>query len=301
MSRRVIILDTETTGLDKKKDRIVELAMLEKSENGQDLRFFHEYFKPGRKKLSEEVRKLLGFDESFLKDKPEIAGYLEQVGSWLAGSVVVAHNARFDMNMLEAEFERANLPFPANVEVVDTLEVARRTLLLPNHKLDTLCDVFNVDRSGRVYHGALLDCELLWEVYGPLLARAQQELLQVESLMQASFAPDRGGDFSALAIDYLQAHRLLGYFERIKTDRAAKIREVLGEQSGLEEDGFFAALTDSKTTDWKKIVQSQLPDFDTTPFQRTGESKLTVKFSKETVDAEAALTETDTDQLLKAA
>lgn len=301
MSKRIIILDTETTGLDKKKDRIVELAMLEKSEAGQDVRTFHQYFKPGRKKLSAEVQKLLGFDESFLKDKPEIAGSLEEVSAWLTGAIVVAHNARFDMNMLEAEFERAKLPFPENVEVVDTLEIARRTLVLPNHKLDTLCDLFKVDRSGRIYHGALLDCELLWEVYGPLCTRAQQERLQIEALMRACSAGFAGEGFADLATDYLQAHRLLGYFEHIKSDRAAQLREVMGDLSQIEQGGLMASLTESKTTDWKKIVQTHLPDFDTTPYQRSGERKLTVKFSKETEDETADFSAADTDQLPKAA
>ncbi len=292
--KKIVVLDTETTGLDPKKDRIVELAILYKEESGKDLGYFHQYFNP-RKKLRQVIVDLIGVDDAFLKTKPLIGGYLDEIESALQGSTLIAHNASFDVRMLQAEFARHDRVFPQDVEVVDTLEIARRTLVLPSHKLDRLCDLFDVDRSGRIFHGALLDCELLWEVYKPLIALARAEAEKVDHLLgfEGRSCPDSPQD---LAWQYLEAHRLSAHFERVKESRADALRRLLGESESMSADEFEIELKAITTTNWKGIVQAQLPGFDTKPFEKEGEGRLSVKFSKPAVETEAPSTDNEPPQ-----
>lgn len=166
MSIRQLILDTETTGLYAKSgDRLVEFAaveMIDRRITGSNL---HIYINPERD-MPEEAARVHGLTEEFLADKPTFAQVGHKIADYLKGAELIIHNAPFDVGFLNMEFARLGLPEIADLafEVTDTLVMARQRFTGKN-SLDALCDRFKIDRSKRTSHGALIDCELLAEVY----------------------------------------------------------------------------------------------------------------------------------------
>ena len=174
---REIILDTETTGLDPSRgDRIVEIGCLELVNRLPSGETFHVYINPERT-MSPEAEAVHGISDAFLADKPKFAdiveGFLEFVGS----DPLVIHNAAFDMKFLNAELGHVGRgPLETN-PVIDTLALARKRFPGAPASLDALCRRFGVDNSGRVHHGALLDSELLADVYLELSGGRQPGLV----------------------------------------------------------------------------------------------------------------------------
>ncbi|MBR5130477.1 MAG: DNA polymerase III subunit epsilon [Alphaproteobacteria bacterium] len=167
---REIVLDTETTGLDPfNGDKIVEIGCVELENHLPTGRTYHQYINPMRS-MSEEVIAVHGLTEEFLSDKPtfkEIADdFLAFVGE---DAKLVIHNAAFDMKFLNAELSFADKPQLSYDRVVDTLIIARKKFPGSRVNLDELCKRFGVDNTSRTLHGALLDSELLAEVYLELL------------------------------------------------------------------------------------------------------------------------------------
>jgi DNA polymerase-3 subunit epsilon len=160
---REIILDTETTGLDRKVDRIVEIGCVEVVDMMPTGSTFHKYINPTHP-VHREAFKVHGLSNEFLKTKPTFRRTVNQFLRFIEGATLVAHNASFDIGMLNAELERLDLPALEN-EVVDTLTLAREKHPGSRHTLDALCKRYDVDISRRLKHGALLDAELLSEVY----------------------------------------------------------------------------------------------------------------------------------------
>lgn len=164
---RHIIIDTETTGFTK--NRLIEVAALEFDPlTGELGRSFHAYIKPEGESVEHGAFKVHGLSTAFLANKPlfrQVAGQLRQ---FLAGATLYAHNAPFDTRVLNNEFSLVGLPEMGTFShaVCCTMSLAKK-LKLPvvNNKLDTLCDHFQVDRTARVAHGALIDCQLLAQVY----------------------------------------------------------------------------------------------------------------------------------------
>jgi DNA polymerase-3 subunit epsilon len=160
---REIILDTETTGLDRKVDRIVEIGAVEIVDLMPTGRTYHEYVNPLRP-VHKGAYRVHGLSDVFLSTKPTFKrihnGFLDFIGD----ARLVAHNASFDIGMLNEELDRLDLPALAN-EVVDTLALAREKHPRRKHTLDALCSLYNINDSRRTLHGALLDSELLSEVY----------------------------------------------------------------------------------------------------------------------------------------
>lgn len=177
MSRQ-IVLDTETTGLSAEGgDRIIELGcveLLNRKLTGNNL---HLYFNPGRDS-HEDALKVHGISNEFLKDKPKFADVAPQILDYLQGAEIIIHNAAFDIGFLDKELERLGKPvFTSFVsEVTDTLAMAKQLYPGKRNSLDALCDRLGVDNSGRTLHGALLDAELLADVYINL-TRGQEALL----------------------------------------------------------------------------------------------------------------------------
>lgn len=174
---REIILDTETTGLDPSRgDRIVEIGCLELVNRLPSGETFHVYINPERT-MSPEAEAVHGISDAFLADKPKFAdvveGFLEFVGS----DPLVIHNAAFDMKFLNAELGHVGrAPLETN-PVIDTLAMARKRFPGAPASLDALCRRFGVDNSGRLHHGALLDSELLADVYLELSGGRQPGLV----------------------------------------------------------------------------------------------------------------------------
>ena len=170
---REIVFDTETTGLDPRDGhRIVEFAGIEMVERVPTGRFIHLYFNPMRS-VPAEVEAIHGLSDDFLSDKPVFAVKARELIAFLEDSILVAHNAPFDMRFLNSELARAGLDEIDGARVVDTLELARKRFPGAKHSLDALCLRFGIDRSARVKHGALIDSELLAEVYVELTGGRQ--------------------------------------------------------------------------------------------------------------------------------
>ena len=180
MSRQ-IVLDTETTGLSAEGgDRIIEICCVElvaRKLTGNNL---HLYFNPGRDS-HEDALKVHGITNEFLKDKPKFADMAPQILEYLQGAEIIIHNAAFDVGFLNKELELTGRPpFKTYVEsVTDTLAMAKEMFPGKRNSLDALCDRLEVDNSGRTLHGALLDAELLADVYINL-TRGQDALLMAD-------------------------------------------------------------------------------------------------------------------------
>lgn len=169
MSNRQIILDTETTGLyPEGGDRLVEFAGLEMINRQMTDKNLHLYVHPERD-MPEEAAKVHGLTIEVLEEKnaPPFAEVGRQIADFLRGAELIIHNARFDVGFLNMEFKRMGLPSIEDLgcKVTDTLAMAREMFPGQKASLDALCNRFSVDRSKRVLHGALIDCELLGEVY----------------------------------------------------------------------------------------------------------------------------------------
>ena len=186
MSRQ-IVLDTETTGLSAEGgDRIIELGcveLLNRKLTGNNL---HLYFNPGRDS-HEDALKVHGITNEFLKDKPKFADMAPQILEYLQGAEIIIHNAAFDVGFLNKELELTGRPpFKTYVEsVTDTLAMAKEMFPGKRNSLDALCDRLEVDNSGRTLHGALLDAELLADVYINL-TRGQDALLMADEHQESA-------------------------------------------------------------------------------------------------------------------
>ncbi|MGR2662693.1 MULTISPECIES: DNA polymerase III subunit epsilon [Chromobacterium] len=175
---RQIILDTETTGLEHAQGhRIIEFAGLEMINRKLTGKHLHLYIHPERD-IDPDAQRVHGISLEFLEGKPKFREVAEEVADFLRDAELIIHNAPFDVGFLNAEFERVGLPSIKNLcaNVVDTLREARDLFPGKRNSLDALCDRFEIDRSNRTLHGALVDCELLSEVY-LWMTRGQESLV----------------------------------------------------------------------------------------------------------------------------
>lgn len=210
MSRQ-IVLDTETTGLSAEGgDRIIELGcveLLNRKLTGNNL---HLYFNPGRDS-HEDALKVHGISNEFLKDKPKFADVAPQILDYLQGAEIIIHNAAFDVGFLNKELElTGRAPFSTYVaSITDTLAMAKEMYPGKRNSLDALCDRLGVDNSGRTLHGALLDAELLADVYINL-TRGQDALLIVDDAQEGAEGAEGGAsaqvDLSRFTLQVITAN-----------------------------------------------------------------------------------------------
>ncbi|WP_370931448.1 DNA polymerase III subunit epsilon [Bartonella sp. DGB1] len=173
MLRRDIIFDTETTGLSPKEDRIIEIGAIELINFNVTGKEFHYYLNPQGVKVNINAYKVHGISDDFLLDKPKFHDIIEEFLLFIEGAHLVAHNATFDMNFLNAELQRIKRPIIDNTRVIDTLDLARKQFPNSANNLDALCKRFMINNSHRVKHGALLDSEILAEIYVELMGGKQ--------------------------------------------------------------------------------------------------------------------------------
>ncbi len=174
---REIVFDTETTGLDPLQgDRLVEIGCIELLNRFPTGKTFHFYFNPERD-MPEGAFRVHGLSIDFLKDKPLFAEKADELIAFIGDAQLVAHNAMFDLGFLNAELERAGRAGLSRERIVDTLLLARRKHPGSSNRLDDLCVRYAVDNSRRTKHGALLDAELLAEVYVELIGARQASLV----------------------------------------------------------------------------------------------------------------------------
>jgi DNA polymerase-3 subunit epsilon len=170
---REIVFDTETTGLNPGGgDRMVEIGCVEMFNRVETGRHFHAYFNPERV-MPSDAEAVHGLTSIFLSDKPLFSEKVEELLDFLEDSPLVAHNAGFDFGFLNFELERCGRPTVAMSRMRDTLQLARTKHPGAKHSLDALCVRFGIDRSHRVKHGALLDAQLLAQVYVELTGGRQ--------------------------------------------------------------------------------------------------------------------------------
>lgn len=178
---RKVLLDTETTGLDYMSDRIFEIACVEMLEYEVTGNIFHYYLNP-QKRLSEESISITNMSDDYLANKPLFKDIVHEFLEFIEGAIIVAHNANFDVQMINAELRRCGLDKLKNT-VIDTLEIARKTYPGGHNSLDNLCKKFKVNQY-RNYHGALKDAQdlsgvyyYLMNAYGIKNTNIQQDLL----------------------------------------------------------------------------------------------------------------------------
>jgi DNA polymerase-3 subunit epsilon len=172
---REIVLDTETTGLDPLAGhRVVEVGCIELENTVATGRTFHGYFNP-EMPMPAGAQDVHGLSDAFLADKPRFAERVEEFLEFIGDAQLVIHNAQFDIGFLNAELDRVGKPKLVNA-YIDTVSMARKKFPGQRVSLDALCDRFGVDNSSRTKHGALLDSELLAEVYLELTGGRQRVL-----------------------------------------------------------------------------------------------------------------------------
>jgi DNA polymerase-3 subunit epsilon len=173
---REIVLDTETTGLDPKSgDRVVEIGCIELLNYIPSGQVWHEYLNPDRD-MPQAAFEVHGLSTEFLSAMPRFSDLAEDFLKFIDGDRLIIHNASFDIGFLNAELDRLSHPQITMDRVIDTLALARRKHPGASNSLDALCKRYQIDNAARTKHGALLDSELLAEVYIELTGRRQADL-----------------------------------------------------------------------------------------------------------------------------
>ncbi|NVK33580.1 MAG: DNA polymerase III subunit epsilon [Rhodobacteraceae bacterium] len=173
---REISFDTETTGLNPRTgDRLVEIGGVELINHVPTGKSYHVYINPERD-MPEEAFRVHGLSAEFLADKPKFVDVADEFLEFVGDATLVIHNAAFDMGFINFELERVGRAKISNDQVLDTLEIARRKHPSGPNSLDALCSRYGIDNSRRIKHGALLDAEILAEVYLELIGGKQRAL-----------------------------------------------------------------------------------------------------------------------------
>ena len=171
-----VILDTETTGLSTtSKHKIVEIGCVELNNQIPTNKIFHTYLNPQRP-VSEDALKVHGYSDKFLSDKKVFSEIVEEFLNFIEGKKLIIHNAPFDLSFLDYELKLVNKKTINRKNVIDTLELARSKYPGAQNSLDALCKRFKIDNSKREKHSALVDCQLLKEVYINLLDQKEPKL-----------------------------------------------------------------------------------------------------------------------------
>jgi DNA polymerase-3 subunit epsilon len=183
---REIVLDTETTGLDPYQgDRLIEIGCIELVNRFPSGKVFHAYLNPQRE-VPAAAFAVHGLSNEFLKDKPFFSEVCDDLIAFIGDAPLVAHNAMFDLGFLNAELERCGKTLVPRERLVDTLLLARRRHPAGPNGLDALCARYGIDNSHRTKHGALLDAELLADVYVELIGGRQASLVLVDAAQAAA-------------------------------------------------------------------------------------------------------------------
>ncbi len=226
---REIVLDTETTGFDAKgSDRIVEIGCVELYNHIATGETYHVYINPERD-MPQEAFEVHGLSTEFLAEKPLFSEFADSFLDFIQDSMLIIHNAPFDVGFLNAELKRVGKPLITNDRVLDTLALARRKHPGAQNSLDALCKRYKIDNSAREKHGALLDSEILALVYSELIGGHQAKL-----------ELDSGAKKSAGRVKHVKA-----------SPRQKPLEKRLSQEEKQLHDEFVETLGDSAL--WKKL------------------------------------------------
>ena len=219
---REIIFDTETTGLDAREDRIIEIGGVELVNRFPTGRTYHVYINPEGRSVHPDALAVHGISDERLAGEKPFSSIADEFLAFIDGADLIAHNADFDMGFINAEFARLGHPPVSAERVVDTLALARRRHPMGPNSLDALCRRYGINNSHRTFHGALLDSELLAEVYIQLIGGRQATLI-----LEAG--SDRGSASAAVEIEVAVAVRPAPLPPRLtEEEREAHARLVAG-------------------------------------------------------------------------
>ena len=209
-----VFLDTETTGLSfKEGHKIVEIACVETKELIPTGKIFHKLINPKRD-IPDEAFKVHGFSKTFLSDKETFDGIADDFLKFIEGKKIIIHNAPFDLGFLNGELGLVKKKLIDSKLVIDSLEVARNKYPGLSNSLDALCKRFNVDFSKRVKHNALLDCELLREVYINLLDAKEPKFNLSSSYIDQSKTDEKNYNKDILTISDIEKKLHLEFIKK---------------------------------------------------------------------------------------
>ncbi len=266
---RTVAVDTETTGIGPEFHRLLEIAALEfNPDNGEIAAPYHVVVDPQRD-VPEEAVAVHGWSNEKLVGKPLFADVADDFLNFCEGAHVVIHNAPFDVGFLDTELERAGKRKLSEValSVTDTLRVSRTWVRAPKHNLDALCDRFGVDKTKRVLHGALVDCELLAAVYPHLMAAARR----MEELLNQILPRNMGAPLPDTLEEAVLMHLIFEDIKKsIEREQKRYTEQVRGLVQGLpqEGEGWDVSFQNRSTTDWAKIQKKFLDGVDLKPFMK---------------------------------
>jgi len=232
---REIVFDTETTGLDSRLDRVIEIGGIELVNRFPTGRVFHHYIEPQGREIHPDAAAVHGITNADLAGKPVFREIADEFAAFIDGAKLVAHNANFDIGFINAEFGRLGLSPIGSDRVVDTLALARRKHPMGPNSLDALCRRYGIDNSHRTRHGALLDSELLAEVYIELIG-GRQAALGLEVVEQTTRVGISG---TTVSVEIMQRARLLP--PRLSEEEKAAHAEMVRQ---LGAAAIWAAATD---------------------------------------------------------
>jgi DNA polymerase-3 subunit epsilon len=225
MASRQIVLDTETTGLNARMgDRVIEIGCIELLSRSVTERHFHSYVNPERE-IDEGATKVHGLTLEFLADKPKFADVAREFVDYISGAELIIHNAAFDVSFLDSELALAALkPISAYCNTVtDTLRMARDLHPGKRNSLDALCERYQIDNSARTLHGALLDAELLAEVYLSMTRGQETLMMDVGQPARTSADLDLGEAVIELIVLSATEEELAAHQRQLEDiDKAAK-------------------------------------------------------------------------------
>lgn len=224
---REIVFDTETTGLDNTIDRVIEIGGVELWNHIPTGKTYHQFIRPAGRKVDPAAFDVHGISNEFLVDKPLFEEIADDFLAFFSDAKLIAHNANFDIGFLNAELRRLGQPPIEPSLVIDTLAMARRKFPMAPASLDALCSRFSIDTSKREKHGALLDSELLADVYIELIGGRQSSLGLTVAADDAYDSSDAAGNLTVAARPKPLSSRL-SEDERM---RHAAFVESLGEDA----------------------------------------------------------------------
>ena len=188
---REIIFDIETTGLDNREDRVIEIGAVEMINRFPTGKTFHKYINPQGRQVHPDAQEVHGISNTDLEGKPTFPEIIDDFVDFIDGAKLVAHNANFDLGFINAELARLDQPAIDSERLIDTLALARRKNPMGSNSLDALCRRYGIENGRRTKHGALLDSELLAQVYIELIGGKQSALVLESSSSNGNLGSTR--------------------------------------------------------------------------------------------------------------